>query len=166
MSTLQKLIDLLGLPPSATEADVRSAYRKKALEFHPDKGGDPERMKELNRLMDEFRHSQSLFCDETLDSDSDDGDSPGPSQRTSTPEPGTGKDSGHGTFEPEVNSWHAIDYDRAYCRLMELKWCLESFFTSTERRKQGLTPEYLELKRRFQAVPWRVFDNVFNMDYI
>nr|AUN86666.1 putative large T antigen [Gammapolyomavirus pypyrrhula]AUN86672.1 putative large T antigen [Gammapolyomavirus pypyrrhula] len=102
MSTLQKLIDLLGLPPSATEADVRSAYRKKALEFHPDKGGDPERMKELNRLMDEFRHSQSLFCDETLDSDSDDGDSPGPSQRTSTPEPGTGKDSGHGTFEPEV----------------------------------------------------------------
>jgi len=29
--------DLLGIPKSATEADIKSAYRKKALEYHPDR---------------------------------------------------------------------------------------------------------------------------------
>jgi hypothetical protein len=35
----------LGLSSSATDADVKAAYRRLALETHPDKGGDAERFK-------------------------------------------------------------------------------------------------------------------------
>jgi len=42
-----KFYDLLEVPPSASEADLKKAYRKKALRLHPDKGGDPELFKEV-----------------------------------------------------------------------------------------------------------------------
>ena len=36
-----RLYDLLGLNPPVNKKDLRTAYRKKALEYHPDKtGGD------------------------------------------------------------------------------------------------------------------------------
>lgn len=38
-------------PASALEAELlKTGYRKLAEKYHPDKGGDPEKMKELNRL--------------------------------------------------------------------------------------------------------------------
>ncbi|KAF8061442.1 hypothetical protein FPV67DRAFT_1509004 [Lyophyllum atratum] len=42
-----KYYDLLEVPPNASEADLKKAYRKKALRLHPDKGGDPELFKEV-----------------------------------------------------------------------------------------------------------------------
>jgi hypothetical protein len=40
-----------GKPSSALEAELlKEGYRKLAIKYHPDKGGDPEKMKELNRL--------------------------------------------------------------------------------------------------------------------
>jgi hypothetical protein len=40
-----------GKPSSALEAELlKEGYRKLATKYHPDKGGDPEKMKELNRL--------------------------------------------------------------------------------------------------------------------
>lgn len=39
--------NLLGVPKDASEADIRKAYRKLALKNHPDKGGDPEKFKEI-----------------------------------------------------------------------------------------------------------------------
>jgi len=42
-----KYYDLLEVAPDATEADLKKAYRKKALRLHPDKGGDPELFKEV-----------------------------------------------------------------------------------------------------------------------
>ncbi|KAJ7098173.1 hypothetical protein B0H15DRAFT_920817 [Mycena belliarum] len=42
-----KFYDLLEVPPTASEADLKKAYRKKALRLHPDKGGDPDAFKEV-----------------------------------------------------------------------------------------------------------------------
>jgi DnaJ family protein A protein 2 len=42
-----KFYDLLGVTPSASESELKKAYRKKALALHPDKGGDPEQFKEV-----------------------------------------------------------------------------------------------------------------------
>ena len=39
--------DLLGVGKAANEAELKKAYRKKALKEHPDKGGDPEKFKDI-----------------------------------------------------------------------------------------------------------------------
>lgn len=43
-----KYYDLLDVAPDCSEADLKKAYRKKALRLHPDKGGDPELFKEVS----------------------------------------------------------------------------------------------------------------------
>lgn len=43
----QKYYDLLGVDKKATHAQIKKAYHKKALKEHPDKGGDPEKFKEV-----------------------------------------------------------------------------------------------------------------------
>ncbi|KAN0061674.1 Type I HSP40 co-chaperone [Thecaphora frezii] len=42
-----KFYDLLGVSPTASDAELKKAYRKKALQAHPDKGGDPEEFKAI-----------------------------------------------------------------------------------------------------------------------
>ena len=37
--------EILGLKRSASQEDIKDAFRKKALETHPDKGGDEEQFK-------------------------------------------------------------------------------------------------------------------------
>lgn len=44
----QQLYDVLGVPKTATEVEIKKAFRKKALEHHPDKGGDEAVFKEVN----------------------------------------------------------------------------------------------------------------------
>ena len=41
--------DTLGIKPDATAADVKKAYRRRASKAHPDKGGKPEEMAEVNK---------------------------------------------------------------------------------------------------------------------
>ncbi len=43
-----KLYDLLGLPRGAPKDEIKKAYKKKALETHPDRGGDQEVFKQVN----------------------------------------------------------------------------------------------------------------------
>jgi len=40
--------DILGVSKSASQDEIKNAFRKKAHEFHPDKGGDADKFKELN----------------------------------------------------------------------------------------------------------------------
>lgn len=43
-----KLYDALGINKGASKDDIKKAYKKKALETHPDRGGDPEEFKRVN----------------------------------------------------------------------------------------------------------------------
>jgi hypothetical protein len=44
---------VLGLPPTATLAEVRAARRRLARAAHPDVGGDERRMREINQAFDQ-----------------------------------------------------------------------------------------------------------------
>ena len=44
---MSKYHDILGVKPGATEEEVKKAYRKKAVETHPDKGGNEEDFKKV-----------------------------------------------------------------------------------------------------------------------
>jgi len=39
--------DLLGVPKTASETEIKKAFRKSALKNHPDRGGDPEKFKKI-----------------------------------------------------------------------------------------------------------------------
>jgi len=45
----QHLYDVLGIPKNADEKAIKKAFRKKALKNHPDRGGDPEKFKEISK---------------------------------------------------------------------------------------------------------------------
>ncbi|KAL6523794.1 DNAj domain protein [Orobanche hederae] len=42
-----KYYEVLGVPKNASADDLKKAYRKSAIKNHPDKGGDPEKFKEI-----------------------------------------------------------------------------------------------------------------------
>jgi DnaJ homolog subfamily B member 4 len=53
-----KLYDLLGVSPQATESDLKKAYRKQALKYHPDKPtGDTEKFKQISEAFDILTNS-------------------------------------------------------------------------------------------------------------
>lgn len=44
----QKYYDFLGVSKTASQDEIKKAFRKKALKEHPDKGGDPEKFKDIS----------------------------------------------------------------------------------------------------------------------
>lgn len=47
LSTMPDFYAVLGIDKTATDREVKKAFRKLALKHHPDKGGNPERFKEI-----------------------------------------------------------------------------------------------------------------------
>lgn len=40
--------EILGIPKTASQDEIKKAYRKLALKYHPDKGGEQEKFKKIN----------------------------------------------------------------------------------------------------------------------
>merc|ERR1712139_456742 len=45
---------ILGVDPNATNEEIKKAYRRTAMECHPDKGGDKEEFQELNNAFEKI----------------------------------------------------------------------------------------------------------------
>lgn len=68
-----KLYKALGIEQDAKDADIKKAYRKLAMKHHPDKGGDPDKFKEISRAYEvlsdaEKRKVYDRYGEEGLDS--------------------------------------------------------------------------------------------------
>ena len=49
MNGLEKYYEILEIEIDANKKKIKKAYRKLAHKYHPDKGGDEAKMKELNK---------------------------------------------------------------------------------------------------------------------
>ena len=49
---------MLGVKKNATNDELKKAYRKKALKEHPDKGGDPEKFKDISKAYETLSDPQ------------------------------------------------------------------------------------------------------------
>jgi len=68
----EKFYKTLDVEKSASEADIKKAYRKLAVKHHPDKGGDPEKFKEITHAYEvlsdaEKRAKYDRFGEEGLE---------------------------------------------------------------------------------------------------
>jgi DnaJ-class molecular chaperone len=76
-----KLYDLLGVAKDATQREVRKAYRKLALQFHPDKASSPDEAKQFETKFIEIANAYEVLGDEDsrkqYDVEGDDGQAGG-----------------------------------------------------------------------------------------
>lgn len=60
--SVESFYDILGVTDTATQDEIKKAYRKLAIEHHPDKGGDENKFKKISEaydtLGDEIKRSQ------------------------------------------------------------------------------------------------------------
>ena len=51
--------ETLGIKPGATKQEIKDAYRKMSMKYHPDTGGDPEEFKKINWANSKLGHKSS-----------------------------------------------------------------------------------------------------------
>lgn len=176
---MRDLLSLLSLPQNASAEQIKRAYRKLALQLHPDKGGNAELMKKLNDLMQQYKdngHAQKpdLGCDESPLSEEEEDADEGTSSRSSSNFRGASSgffsQETRDTFNDSQDSAHfgtpsspvsAQEYCDAYLRLVELRHSLHGYFQREERRKQRHDPDFHRLRSRFYNVPWGTFGRLF-----
>ena len=49
---MENFYQILDVPETASQEEIKKAYRKKAVESHPDKGGDEEMFKKISEAYD------------------------------------------------------------------------------------------------------------------
>ncbi|GHP03408.1 hypothetical protein PPROV_000216300 [Pycnococcus provasolii] len=64
-----KFYDLLNVTPTATPEEIKKAYRKAAIKNHPDKGGDPEKFKEISTAYDVLQDAEKREIYDTYGED-------------------------------------------------------------------------------------------------
>ena len=52
---------ILGIKNQSSVEEIKRAYRSLALRFHPDRGGDEERMKEINEAYDILQKCKAQY---------------------------------------------------------------------------------------------------------
>ena len=105
---------VLGVPRDATQEEIRRAYRRRAHELHPDKGGDAEKMKELNEAYEVLGN---------------------PEKRRQYDMLGTAASAGEGGFgfDPRSFGWQEMDWN--------LGSIFETFFGGETARRTGPAPQ-------------------------
>jgi hypothetical protein len=53
--------DILGINRQSSEYDIKKAYRRKAMELHPDRGGNPESFKKLTEAYEVCRRCRNAI---------------------------------------------------------------------------------------------------------
>lgn len=56
--------DVLGVPKDASEQDIKKAYRKLALKYHPDKNSAPDAEEKFKVTSVTFRQTQTIKLNE------------------------------------------------------------------------------------------------------
>ena len=56
--------DILGVKRGASSDDLKKAYKKKAMKYHPDRGGDEKQFQKINEAYDTLKDPQkrTIYC--------------------------------------------------------------------------------------------------------
>ena len=53
---MQDPYSVLGVNPGATKDEVKKAFKKRAMETHPDRGGNEEEFKKVNEAYEQIKN--------------------------------------------------------------------------------------------------------------